>query len=77
MYNTQTKLQLLLAALFMICVINVGCTSSENDPDSTALKEWKCGTHNGKQLWTGPRGGCYYYNSKRNKVYVDRNECNC
>lgn len=39
--------------------------------------KWKCRTHNGKTLWTEPRGGCYYYNSNGNKTYVDRSECNC
>lgn len=24
----------------------------------------------------GPRGGCYYYNSRGNKTYVDRSLCN-
>ncbi len=42
-----------------------------------SIKEWECGTHNGKILYTGPRGGCYYKNSNGNKTYVDRSECNC
>ena len=36
-----------------------------------------CGKHKGKQLYKGPRGGCYYINSKGNKTYVDKSECNC
>ncbi|MCS3800173.1 hypothetical protein [Niastella sp. OAS944] len=36
-----------------------------------------CGTHNGKQLYKGSDGGCYYINSNGNKTYVDRNECHC
>lgn len=36
-----------------------------------------CGTHNGNQLYKGPRDGCYYLNSNSNKTYVDRSECNC
>lgn len=40
-------------------------------------EEWPCGTHKGNQLITGPKGGCYYINSNRNKVYVDRSECSC
>jgi len=39
--------------------------------------EWRCGTYNGKTLYTGPQGGCYYYNSKGNRTYVDRSKCNC
>ncbi len=40
-----------------------------------AVTDWECGTHNGKILHTGPRGGCYYINSSGNKSYVDRSEC--
>jgi hypothetical protein len=36
-----------------------------------------CGTHNGHQLYKGPNGGCYYYNSNGNKTYVDASECHC
>jgi hypothetical protein len=28
------------------------------------------GTYNGHQLYTGPRGGCYYINSNGNKTYI-------
>lgn len=27
-------------------------------------------THNGHTVYTGPRGGCYYINSKGNKTYI-------
>jgi len=50
--------------------------SSTDDGEGTRT-EWECGTHNGNTLYTGPRGGCYYYNSNGNKTYVDRSECNC
>lgn len=40
-------------------------------------EEWPCGTHNGNQLRTGKKGGCYYINSNGNKTYVDRSECHC
>ena len=33
--------------------------------------------HNGKTLYEGPQGGCYYINSNGNKTYVDRWECDC
>lgn len=36
-----------------------------------------CGSHNGRALHRGPEGGCYYYNSSNNQVYVDRSECKC
>lgn len=39
--------------------------------------EQPCGSHNGHPLYRGPKGGCYYYNDRGNKTYVDRKECNC
>lgn len=33
------------------------------------------GCGNGRTLHKGPKGGCYYINSKGNKVYVDRSCC--
>ena len=30
------------------------------------------GTYNGRKIYTGPRGGKYYINSKGNKVYIKR-----
>ncbi len=36
-----------------------------------------CGTYNGKTLYKGTDGGCYYYNSNGNKTYVDRSKCHC
>ena len=50
---------------------------SDNEDDNEELSEWECGTHNGNTLYTGPQGGCYYYNSNGNKTYVDRFECDC
>lgn len=50
-------------------------TSSTNTDSSDT--ETACGFHNGNQLYKGPEGGCYYYNSNGNKTYVDRSECNC
>lgn len=65
--------------LFIISFITffsiLSCTS-EDDLDKTKT-EWKCGFHKGKQLWTGPKGGCYYKNNNGNKTYVDRVNCNC
>lgn len=55
----------------------ISCDSSESDNEEETRTEWRCGTHNGKLLWTGPQGGCYYKNSNGNKTYVDRSECNC
>lgn len=62
--------------LLIITVILIGfvaCTSGEEDE----VTERVCGTYKGKTLYTGERGGCYYYNSNKNKEYVDRSNCNC
>ena len=54
----------------------ISCDSNEEEYIETRT-EWECGTHNGNTLFTGPEGGCYYYNSNDNKTYVDRSECSC
>ncbi len=36
-----------------------------------------CGLYNGKQLYKGPSGGCYYINSSGKKTYVAKNKCSC
>ena len=46
------------------------CKKDDSSPSS-------CGTHNGKQLYKGPEGGCYYINSNGNKTYVESSECTC
>lgn len=72
------KIILILILGFFI-QFNLSCSGSESTPTDDiehTVPDWKCGTHNGKQLWTGPRGGCYYINSNGNKTYVDRSECN-
>lgn len=56
----------ILATLFTVLF---SCSKSDSAPS--------CGTHNGKQLFKGPEGGCYYINSNGNKTYVDASECNC
>ena len=64
------------------------CSSKEDSPapssstsgsssGSSSTADVKCNIHNGKQLYKGPQGGCYYINSNGNKTYVDRSECNC
>lgn len=45
----------------------LGCTKTNSS----------CGTHNGKQLYLGSEGGCYYLSSGGNKEYVSRAECVC
>lgn len=36
-----------------------------------------CRLYNGRPLYIGTRGGCYYLNASGNKTYVDRAECGC
>jgi len=50
---------------------------TESTTGNNTETEWECGTHNGNTLYTGPEGGCYYYNSNGNKTYVEREECDC
>ncbi|GAB3780662.1 hypothetical protein GCM10028818_33280 [Spirosoma horti] len=50
-------------------------TTTTSTPPSTG--DAKCGIYNGKQLYIGPKGGCYYINSNGNKTYVDRSNCHC
>lgn len=68
------------ALLILIFALNISCSPNSDTPvdetENSVKPDWKCGTHNGNQLWTGPKGGCYYYNSNGNKTYVDRSKCN-
>lgn len=67
------------ASLFLILSCDSGDddTRSSGNNSETTSKEITCGFYNGKQLWTGPQRGCYYYNSNQNKTYVDRSEYKC
>lgn len=60
--------------LFLLAclLLYLGCGKSDDNPTTR-----RCGTHNGKQLYKGPDGGCFYYNSNGGKEYVGRSECNC
>ncbi|KXK56936.1 MAG: hypothetical protein UZ07_CHB004001105 [Chlorobi bacterium OLB7] len=75
----KTIFSLLIGVLLI-----AGCnqSTSADDPANSAdphagQTEWTCGTYNGHTLYTGPKGGCYYYASSGNKTYVDRSYCNC
>lgn len=61
------KILLLISATILISTGFSNCSTDDYD----------CGTHNGKTLYKGPKGGCYYYNGSDNKTYVDRSLCNC
>jgi hypothetical protein len=69
------NLKILFIAFSFISVL--ACTSSDDTTETIIAADIKCGFHNGNQLWKGPEGGCYYYNSNDNKTYVDRSECDC
>jgi len=60
--------------LFCIAILSLFSCSKGNESNPSS---GGCGTHNGKSLYKGPQGGCYYINSSGNKEYVDRSECNC
>jgi hypothetical protein len=75
-------------AIAMLCALGMyGCTDASTTPgdnnngiDTTSTStqtEWKCGSYKGHTLYTGPKGGCYYYNGSNNKTYVDHSNCNC
>lgn len=69
MKKTILFLGLTLGAGFFI-------NSCSRDSD-TADYERECGVYNGKILYTGPRGGCYYKQTDGEKTYVDRSNCKC
>lgn len=79
----MNKIRLLVALITIgfAPMIYLSCDKTEESSDQgssgTSQSDWKCGIYNGHQLWTGPKGGCYYYNSNNNKTYVDRSNCNC
>ena len=68
---------------FSVSLVHISCeaesspsvsysSSIEEDTDEDTI----C-YYNGRRLYRGPQGGCYYINSNGNKTYVDRSECNC
>ncbi|MFD0765261.1 hypothetical protein ACFQZI_10395 [Mucilaginibacter lutimaris] len=64
-----------IAGFILICLLHWGCSkpssASQND-------DGDCGTYkSGQQLFSGPKGGCYYYSSGGNKEYVERSACKC
>lgn len=67
------------AVLFFVLIFSLGIfiTSCSRDGDSSGDYERECGTYNGKTLYTGPKGGCYYKQSDGEKTYVERVYCKC
>ncbi len=68
-----------LALFSLIVIYGKADNVSLVKPEKYHLSDisFKCGYHNGKKLYKGPKGGCYYINSNGNKTYVDRKKCNC
>jgi len=58
--------------LLLISTLIFSCFSCGKDTISSG-----CGYHNGKPLYRGSSGGCYYINSNGNKTYVAASECRC
>ncbi len=50
---------------------------SSKGKKADAANDEPCGRYKDKQLYKGPKGGCYYINDNNNKTYVDRGECKC
>jgi hypothetical protein len=64
--------------ILMCCLLFIACSKTDMDSNTKASGEKPCGTYkSGQKLFTGPEGGCYYYNSNGNKTYVERAACNC
>jgi len=64
--------------ILMCCLLLVACSKTNMESNTNVSGEKPCGTYkSGQKLYTGPEGGCYYYNSNGNKTYVERSACNC
>ncbi len=43
-----------------------------------AFKPKPCGKYQGRNIYKGDKGGCYYLKGKKKvKVYIDRKFCKC
>jgi hypothetical protein len=72
------KKLLLISTLIFSC-FSCGKDNTTLEPDITSGSGGSggCGYHNGKPLYRGSSGGCYYINSSGNKAYVDASKCKC
>ncbi len=66
-------------SILLSCILFSLSACSDKSPETgrTPLKASECGSYKGHQLYRGPNGGCYYYDSKGEKEYIDRSHCNC
>ena len=65
-----------IAFLSFLISFSNGCEDSSYGSNSSSSGLTGC-YYNGKSLYRGSQGGCYYINSNDNKTYVDRSECDC
>lgn len=64
--------------IWMMLLCTMFCACGKNDVESESVGDRPCGTNaSGQKLYTGPKGGCFYFSSNGNKTYVDRSECKC
>jgi hypothetical protein len=68
--------KLIFLAIFIIVSFTVCNKAEDNGTPSISDSRTNC-DHNGKPLYLGPQGGCYYFSSGHNKEYVNRSECDC
>ena len=68
-----------LCLLIFCCSTSDDNSSDDNSSDGNSERFCKEIEISGqlRRLYIGPEGGCYYYNSKQNKSYVDRDLCDC
>lgn len=74
------KTKLLKNAMYAAALLlTIGCYPSDSSTDDFQFNPGSgstpCGSYNGNKTYTGPKGGCYYYNSNGNKTYVDKKYC--
>ena len=70
---------ILILCLSLACSKDGGSNKENKQTKERILEKGEkvCGQYNGKTLYTGPRGGCYYYQDDGEKTYVDRSNCSC
>jgi hypothetical protein len=72
------KLLLISIAVLMLAIapLSAGSSMAETEPlDECPGSGTYCRTKDGRALYIGPRGGCFYCNKNGNKTYVDRSLC--
>lgn len=67
---------LITIGLFLACSKDDSSSSGSGSSGGSSIDRI-CGTYNGKTLYKGSSGGCYYINSNKNKTYVDKKNCKC